>query len=292
MKTLKPLFAASLLSLSMGVLTVPNVMAANTDWQPISSERLIKLPTNVMERALEHDFQNSALASKLKNVDERLGATQTDMASLQQAIKTALGDEQVELRHQFLEQKSSYIDEMESRQTLRRDELKTRMSVYQNLLGGLQSDARSAQDPVSKAVRQKQQAARQRMESITEQVDETLFEMALEPQSQYAQEYDANFQKIKQLQLAIRQHTLHRNQYDTDEQLTREAYIQELLANAEGDLALLNQEDEMLGYMARLVAMDAQSLQIELTYGSIDGADKYAEIAAAKPANMVEFFMP
>ena len=127
---------------------------------------------------------------------------------------------------------------------------------------------------------------------MAEQVDETLFEMALEPQSNYAEEYDSNLQKIKQLQVAIRQHAIHRNQFDADEQLTRESYIRELLADAEADLALLNQEDEMLGYMSRLVAMDAQALQIELTYGSIDGADKYTEVAAAKPANMVDFFMP
>lgn len=298
MKTCKPLILRRLLPLrctqvfTLAVLAFSAATVMAGDWKPMSSERLIKLPANIMERALEHDFQNSALASKIKNVDERLAANQTDLASLQQAIKQAQGDEQVELRHQFLEQKSAYIDEMESRQAYRRDELKTRIIVYQKVLDELQADARRAREPVSNAVREQQKAARQRMESLAGKVDETLFEMAQEPQSRYAQEYDVNLQKIKQLQQAIVQHALSRNQYDEDEQLTRESYIRELLANAEADYSLLNQEDEMLGYMARLVAMDAHALQIELTYGSIDGAGKQESIAAAKPANMVDFFMP
>lgn len=292
MNIFKPNPANYLLSLSALMLSLASASVMAADWQPISSERLIKLPANIMERALEHDFQSSALASKIKHVDQRLEANQTDLATLQQAIKQVKGDEQVELRHQFLEQKSAYIDEMEARQSFRRDELKTRIFVYQNLLNELQADARRAQEPVSNAVREQQKAARQRMESMAAKVDETLFEMALSPQSKYAQEYDTNFQKIKQLQQAISQHALSRNQFDADEQLTRESYIRELLANAEADFSLLNQEDEMLGYMARLVAMDAQALQIELTYGGMDGADKQANIAATKPANMVNFFVP
>lgn len=292
MNIFKPNPANYLLSLSALMLSLASASVMAADWQPISSERLIKLPANIMERALEHDFQSSALASKIKHVDQRLEANQTDLATLQQAIKQVKGDEQVELRHQFLEQKSAYIDEMEARQSFRRDELKTRILVYQNLLNELQADARRAQEPVSNAVREQQKAARQRMESMAAKVDETLFEMALSPQSKYAQEYDTNFQKIKQLQQAISQHALSRNQFDADEQLTRESYIRELLANAEADFSLLNQEDEMLGYMARLVAMDAQALQIELTYGGMDGADKQANIAATKPANMVNFFVP
>lgn len=291
MKICKSLFVQPCLSVTLLLVLASRIVCAN-DWQPISSERLIKLPANVMERALEHDFQNSPLASKIKHVDERLATNQTDLASLQRAIKQAEGEQLVELRHQFLEQKSAYIDEMESRQAFRRDELKTRIKVYQSLLNELHADARRAREPVSNAVREQQKAARARMESIAGQVDESLFEMALEPQSRYAREYDTNLQKIKQLQQAIGQHALNRNQYDPDEQLTRESFIRELLANAEADFSLLNQEDEMLGYMARLVAMDAQALQIELTYGSLDGAQKQESIAAAKPANMADFFIP
>lgn len=291
MKKIKPSFTCRILTCA-ALLSLFSCSVLAKDWQPISSERLIKLPANVMERALEHDFQNSALASKIKHVDQRLSANQNDLASLKSAIKQAEGEPLVELRHQFLEQKSAYIDEMEARQAFRRDELKTRIQVYQNLLGELQADARRAQEPVSSTVREQQKAARLRMQSIAGQVDESLFEMALEPQSRYAREYDANLQKIKQLQQAIGQHELNRNQFDADEQLTRESFIREMLTNAEADYALLNQEDEMLGYMARLVAMDAHALQIELTYGSLDAADEVESIAAAKPANMVDFFVP
>jgi len=296
MKVIKPFVNVSVyikmsfLAFSIGAVFVPTVNASNTDWQPISSERLIKLPANVVERALEHDFRKSHLAIKIKEVDTRLGITQSDMANLQQSIKQAEDDAKVELRHQFLEQKSSYIDQMEAKHGLRRSELKTRSSIFRGLLAKMQEDRQRAQDPVSNALRQKQGAARERMQSTIASVDESLFELASQEQSQYAQEYGSNLQKIKQLQLSIRQHTLHRSQHDEGESLTREAYIRQLLSDSEADLALLNQEDEMLGYMARLVAMDAQALQIELTYGGMDMDYISPEIASTKPVNMVDFF--
>jgi hypothetical protein len=290
MGTYKKLLTAGVLALSVNFSFVPMSHASN-DWNPISSERLIKLPTNVMERAINHDFNQSHLASKLQSADSQLNVTQMDLAQLQGAIAQAQGEEKVELRHQYLEQKSSYIDQMEVRQTLRRDELKTRLNVYQGLLKNLQKDKRRAQDPVSLELIEQQDAARKRMESIASQVDDSLFDVASQEQSKYAKEYDQNLQKMKKLQLAIQQHEMSRDLGNGDGEMTRESYIRSLMADAEADLALLNQEDEMLGYMARLVAMDAQALQIEITYGSMDSDAYTSEVAATKPANMVDFFI-
>lgn len=281
---------AGILVLLMTGASVSQTQANTGDWQPLSSERLIKLPTNVMEKALEHDFQKSPLAVKIKEVDQRLGSTQTDLSSLQKAIKQTEGDEKVELRHQFLEQKSAYIDQMEVKQTLRRSELKTRLGIYQGLLDDMRTDKRRAKDPVSNALRDKQRKARARMENGMAGVDESLFEMTSGNPSRYAQEYDNNWQKMKQLQQAIRDHSLNASEQDGDQLLTREAYVRQLLIDAEADLALLDQEDEMLGYMARLVAMDAQALQIELTYGNLDLDAIAREVSAIKPANMVDFY--
>ena len=290
MKLIAPFFKASVFAISIGCSFASMANSLNVDWQPISSERLIKLPANVMERALEHDFRKSHLATKIKEVDTRLGTTQSDLSMIQQTIKQAEGETKVELRHQFLEQKSSYIDQMEAKQNLKRNELKTRLGIFRGLLFDMQTDRKRAQDPVANEVREKQRAARARMESIVGAVDESLFELASEEQSQYAQEYGSNMKKIKQLQLAIRQHAMHRSQNDGDELLTRESYIRQLLNDTEADLALLNQEDEMLGFMARLVAMDAQALQIELTYGNMDMNYENQEMASTKPVNMVDYF--
>lgn len=286
----KKILSVGLLALSVNMAFAPITQAAN-DWNPISSERLIKLPTNIMERAINHDFKQSPLAGKLEAVDTRLGTVQSDMANLKQSISESEGEQKVELRHQFLEQKSAYIDQMEARQNLRREELQTRVSLYRGLMRDMQKDKRRAQDPVSAELVMQQKAARSRMESMASKVDESLFEMASQEQSKYGQEYGHNMQKIKELQLAIQEHEMHRGMNGGDEDMTRESYIRGLMADAEADLSLLNQEDEMLGYMARLVSMDAQALQIEVTYGSLDAEGYEAEVAAAKPANMVDLFI-
>lgn len=291
MNTTQKLFSAGLLAISINLALAPMSYANTSDWNPISSERLIKLPTNVMERAINHDFLQSPLANKLQAADTRLTVTQTDLAGLKQSISQSEGEDKIELRHQFLEQKSSYIDQMEQRQTLRRNELQTRLALYRGLMRDMKKDKRRAKDPVSADLVAQQHAARTRMESMANKVDESLFEMVSEEQSKYATEYGNNLQKIKELQMAIREHEMHRGMEDGIEGMTREAYIQNLMNNAEADMALLGQEDEMLGYMARLIAMDAQALQIEVTYGALDDEAYGEKVVAAKPANMVDFFI-
>ena len=272
------LLCASVLTLGIGILLMPLPASANgTDWQPISSERLMKLPAGIMGRALEYDFRESGLASKIKHTDSQLSVIQHDLAKLKQEIETAEGEWKIELQHQFLEQKSGYLDQMEQQQGLRRQELQTRLDVYRRLLSQLQKDNRRGSDPVAIGVREKQLAARSRMESIVERVDEVLFEQSANQQSDYAKEYSNNIGKIKQLQAAIRQHELQRSLIGDGEALTRDAYIRQLLQDAQADIELLNQEDEMLGYMARLVALDAQALQIELTYGDIEEGHSLCE---------------
>ena len=275
--------------LATGVALMPSAYAASTDWKPMSAEKLIKMHTNVMQRALEHDFSRSPLASELQSVDSRLGDTQSDLANLKGAIAKAEGEQKVELRHQLLEQKSAYIDTMQERQALKENELGTRLELYRGLLADMQQDARRANDPVSNEVRKAQASARERMQSVMGQVDKSLFEMSSYEQSKYAQEYEQNLSKLKQLQQAIASHAMQRALYDGEEQLTRESFVRQLMADVEADLALLQQEDEMLGYMARLVAMDAEAFQIELTYGAMPETQQAAH--ASKPANMVGFFV-
>ncbi len=269
-------------------LTLANTVIAD-DWQPLSSERLIRLPAPVMAKALEQDFRNSDLALSLDTSNDNLGDIRNELKQLSVNLGRAEAQEIIPARHDVLKKKSAYLDEMEKYQRYQRQVASTKVKIYEELLKDLQRNRRRANDPVSREVRAAQLASRARMKANRKRVDDNLFPATVNADSRYAQEYEGNLSKIKQLQVAIRNHQANRNASLDGEEVSREAFVRHLLAEAETDIALLDQEDEMLGYMARLVALDAQSLQMEVAYGE-ENQDVSMQ-SQRKPRNMVELFI-
>lgn len=263
--------------------------ALASDWQPIASERLIKLPAAVIAKALEQDFRESELAQELDGTDTSIGNIKSTLDTLTSSLAEAEGEARTGLQFEVLQTKSSYLDEMESYQQYRRQFVTTKLETYQKVLEEIQKQARLQNDPDVKALTQSQLASRQRLEANKALVTDDLFPAAMSETSRYSAEYDANMGKIKQLQAAIRQHDANRAAMVDGESVSRETFVRHLLAEAETDLALLDQEDEMLDYMARLVALDAQALQIQVAYGP--ETDDAARLDERKPRNMVDAFV-
>jgi hypothetical protein len=55
--------------------------------------------------------------------------------------------------------------------------------------------------------------------------------------------------------------------------VTREAYVRQLIADAQAELELIGQEETILGYMAKLVALDATALSEEVADAEIIDSD-------------------
>lgn len=276
-------------ALALAVTIGSSSTAFAGDWQPMSSERLIKLPAPVIAKAVEQDFRQSALAQELDGSHSELGDLKSNIEQLTQQVANGPAGTKNDVQYELLTQKSAYLDEMGAYQAYRRQATETRLSVYQNLLKDLQKAQRRGSDPKVKALTKKQLASRTRMKANQALVDTSLFPALEGESSRYSKEYDSNMGKIEQLQAAIREHEANRAAMLDGETVSREAFVRSLLAEAETDLALLDQEDEMLGYMARLVALDAQALQMQVAYGGVD--DAAAQTDPRKPRNMVDLFV-
>ena len=103
----------AMLSAALILTVVPNTQASTDDvsWSPRASERLIKLPSNFLKRAIEQDYANSALSSAVKDTDEKMRFKVKTLEELRGAIEQAAGDLRIELRHQFLaENRSSFFN--------------------------------------------------------------------------------------------------------------------------------------------------------------------------------------
>lgn len=251
--------------LGLAVAPMAAVAATNNDtsWHPTASERLIKLPAQYLKKAVDRDFSNSGLASALLDVDQKITLKRQTLADLQAAIERADGDVRIELRHQFLAEKKAYIELAAEQQTLRRRQAQTKIRLYEKLLGKIKREQGSL-TPQRAALIEKQDAARQRFEASREQVDTKLFQSTLTAQSKYARQYAKNMQAIETLVQAINAHRMNAAPELDGQTITKEDYLRHLIAESEADLSLVDQESQILGFMAKLVSLDALALSEDI----------------------------
>jgi len=264
-------FLASLLVTSALVAAAPAAslaQAVGPSWQPQASERLVKLPPQYLKKSLDSDFADSELGVALRDTETKVRLKMQTLADLQGAIERADGEVRTELRHQFLAEKKAFIDSMNGKQELRRKHVKTRKQVLEAVLDRLNRESRADVSPARAQLVEKQKAARQRFESTFADVDLKLVSAMTTHESRYAREYAKNMASIQQLVDAVNAHPMNRNA-EEDEGLSRADQIRRMIADSEAELALLEQEERALGYMAKLVALDAQGLAEEVEAASI-----------------------
>jgi hypothetical protein len=93
---------------------------------------------------------------------------------------------------------------------------------------------------------------------------------------------------IEQLAQAIAAHPMTDAAARDGQPMSRQDAIRALLGEAQAELALIEQEEAMLGYMAKLVSLDAMALADE----AMDVARADSEIPdVANPAGAVSFFV-
>ena len=237
----------------LALLTAAPVAAKGTaDWTPAASERLIKLPPHMLEKAVDRDFRASALSAALDETGDQIQAKGQTLTDLQGATEQAEGELHTELKHQFLAEKQAYVRLMGARLEMRAAQAETRKKLYDRLLAETLRSGR-ADDRVSGLLAD-QHAARNRFETSLDAVDMQVFGTEFATESRYGAQYAVNRHPIPE-----------------GEDLSREDYLRRLIAEAEAEIALIAQEDRILGFMAKLVALDAMALAEELG-GAEDGS--------------------
>lgn len=256
-----PLFMAGALALSALSL---DAQAAPRNWAPQASEKLMKLPGNFLKKAVERDFAKSGLGAALSETGQQVDLKKATLADLQAAIGTADGELKVELEHQFLAEKKRYIGLMREQQDFRRRRAKTKVRLYESLLRKMTANTRSA-TPARATLVANQKAARERLENSIRKIDTQLFRSSMTAESKYAGDYAKNLNAIENLVQAIGDHPMNRAPRVNGRAVSRADYLRQLIAENEAVVALVDQERAILGYMAKLVSLDALALSEGMT---------------------------
>lgn len=259
------LSAAAPLALAAALMLQPVPAAAATDsptWAPTASERLVKLPTVYLKKSIDRDFQSSGLASAIRDRTDELRTTEQTILELQDAMEMAEGEVRIELKHQLLAHKQAFVQLLGARIDLQRREAETRAKLYENLLDRVSADE-AAMTPARQDLVAAQQLARQRFESTIADVDMDVFGSGAE-MTRYSEKYAENRAAIEALSAKIAAHPMNRMPVFDGEEMDRKTYLQRLSEDSRTTLALLSQEEELLGYMGKLVALDAMALHDEI----------------------------
>jgi len=249
-----------LLAIASGLSAAPALASEMPGWHPEASERLIKLPSALMARTIERDFASSALAEALGDTREDAAFKAQTLRDLKAAAEQARDSAvRTELRHQYLAEKRDFIALVGRQQELERQRVEVRRKLYAKVLAKLERSGQGL-SPQTERLLDDQAAAAKRFESSVAKVDLELFGSGVVAQSRYAKDFQKNLNAIEKLTSAIQAHPMNAEARVDGDPVNKQDYLRHLLAEAESDIAILDQENAVLGYMAKLVALDAMAL--------------------------------
>jgi hypothetical protein len=278
----------------LALLALAAPSSAGTDpgqrsWNPVASEKLIKLPGSYLKKAIENDFSNSGLAAALRDVETSMDLKTQTLADLQNAIDQADGELKIDLQHQFLAEKRDYLELVGHHQDLRREQMTTRMRLYDRLLGKLGQDS-AAMTPARRELVEKQDEAKRRFENSISKVDIKLFSTPMISESKYALEYSKNVVAVERLVQAIKAHPMNAQSEINGRAVTKQEFLRQAVADTQAELSIVDQEETILGYMAKLIALDALALSEAVAEpGEVAAA---GEAQAGDLASAVDYFIP
>lgn len=280
------------IGLCLILFAATGAFAATPSWNPDASERLVKLPASYLQKAVDRDFADSELAGALNDLNSRVTLKGQTLTDLMAAIDKAEGEVRTELRHQFLAEKQEFIKMMGEQQEFRRKQVETKIKLYERLLAKLERHE-SGMTPARADLIRTQEEARARFENSVADVDMELFGSPEANESRYSREYAKNMAAIEALVQAIREHPMTAQLERDGEGMSKQEHLRQLIADNQAEVAILDQEENILGYMAKLVALDAMALAEEVAAADFeDGSGVTDDDGNVSLSSSVDFFIP
>ncbi len=268
------MLAAVAVAAVLALATPALATAAQGDpsWDPQPTERLVKLPASYLKKSLDYDYAQSGLGQAIRDLDQEVGFKTLTLGDLRAAIGQAGGEVRTELRHQFLAEKRAYLELVSRKNELRRKHVETEKGLLERMLERMGYEKQSM-TPARAELIGIQESARARFTASVSGVDVKLIESAMAPESKYAREYAVNLSAIETLVRAIEEHPMNEGPVVDGSAVTKEDYIRQMLADTQAALALLDQEGKVIGYMAKMVALDALALSEDVMDAELVDSD-------------------
>lgn len=262
---------------------------ANNDlggWQPQIVEKMYVLPPKHLNKVLNNDFNSSSLALNLQSTDSNIKSKIKKINDLKKMLPGLSSEETMEINHQIIVNKRDYIKDMNNLLKMKKQKLNTKKIFFKKIETKLKN--KKITNKVNSKFFENKKIAMKRSQEIDFKVlEDTSNDFS--SKSKYFEQYQINKDAVKKLQLAIEKHPMNKHSILSKNPQNKLEAINNFVHSIDSEIAVLDMKEQMISYMAKIVALDAMSLAESVTQIA-DNQNQNKIINYNDPINAISFF--
>ena len=265
-----------------------NSLAQNNvnGWKPQIVEKMYVLPPKHLNKVLNNDFNKSLLAINLQNTDNKIKNRIEKISELNSLLPGSSKEEGLEIQHQIIINKRDYIKDMNDLLIMKKEKLNTKKIFFKKIKKKFKGN--SLKNKTTSNFLNNKSIAIQRSQKLDFKILENT-SYNLSKRSKYFKQYQINKDAVKKLKLAIEKHPMSNKNILYKDPLNKVEAINNYVHEIDTEIAVLEMKEQMINYMAKIVALDAMSLAEKVAFDD-ENNNKVVPTNFNDPVNVISVF--
>ena len=227
------------------------------EWKPQIVEKMFVLPPEHLNKVLNNDFDKSILAINLRNTNNKIKTNIEKIKDLNSLLSGKTDEEIMEIKHQIIIHKRDYVKDMSNLLIMKKQRLNIKKTFFNTIVKNI--NVKSFKNKTKNKFFKNQNIALQRSQKLDIKIlaDTSL---NLSKKSKYFDQYQINKDAVRQLQSAIEKHPMNTQDILSKNPKNKIEAVRNYLHNLDTEIAVLEMKEQMINYMAKIVALDAMNL--------------------------------
>jgi len=276
-----------LIILSVSFYSANSLAQSNVNgWKPQIVEKMYVLPPKHLNKVLNNDFNKSLLAINLKNTDNKIKNRIEKISELNSLLPGSSKEEGLEIQHQIIINKRDYIKDMNDLLIMKKEKLNTKKIFFEKIKKKFKGN--SLKNKTTSNFLNNKSSAIQRSQKLDFKILENT-SYNLSKRSKYFKQYQINKDAVKKLKLAIEKHPMSNKNILYKDPLNKVEAINNYVHEIDTEIAVLEMKEQMINYMAKIVALDAMSLAEKVAFDD-ENNNKVVPTNFNDPVNVISVF--
>ena len=267
----------------------PISSSANNDfgeWKPQIVEKMFILPPEHLNKVLNNDFNKSLLAVNLRNTNNKIKTNIDKIKDLNLLLPGKTDEEVMEIKHQIILHKRDYVKDMNDLLMIKKQRLNTKKTFFNKIVKNIK--IKSFKNKSKNRFFKNQNIALQRSQKLDFKILANT-SIDLSKKSKYFNQYQINKDAVMQLQLAIEKHPMNTQDILSKNPKNKIEAVRNYLHNLDTEIAVLEMKEQMINYMAKIVALDAMNLAENVAF-NLNKQGNEKSINFNDPVNAIAVF--
>ena len=276
-----------LIILSVSFYSANSLAQSNVNgWKPQIVEKMYVLPPKHLNKVLNNDFNKSLLAINLQNTDNKIKNRIEKISELNSLLPGSSKEEGLEIQHQIIINKRDYIKDMNDLLIMKKEKLNTKKIFFKKIKKKFKGN--SLKNKTTSNFLNNKSTAIQRSQKLDFKILENT-SYNLSKRSKYFKQYQINKDAVKKLKLAIEKHPMSNKNILYKDPLNKVEAINNYVHEIDTEIAVLEMKEQMINYMAKIVALDAMSLAEKVAFDD-ENNNRVVPTNFNDPVNVISVF--